>query len=87
MPIWQKKEGGKWKISSLNKDIPELEEKGHEPSRAKLKIVQLEPWLKPARLGFITRGQGGSGNPEASKSLLFAQKSVTQNSNIVKPDR
>ena len=28
--------------------------KGHEPSRAQLKIVQLEPWLEPARLGFIT---------------------------------
>ena len=25
-----------------------------EPSRAELKMVQLEPWLEPARLGLIT---------------------------------
>ena len=41
-------------FSSLNREIPELEGKGHEPSRSKLKIVQLEPWLEPARLGLIT---------------------------------
>jgi hypothetical protein len=29
-------------------------EKGHEPSRAELKIFQLELWLEPARLGLIT---------------------------------
>ena len=48
---------GKWKkgrFSSLNRQIPELEGKGHEPSRAELKIIQLEPWLEPARLGLIT---------------------------------
>ena len=28
--------------------------KGHEPSRAELKILQLELWLEPARLGLIT---------------------------------
>ena len=32
----------------------ELSEKGHEPSLAELKILQLEPWLEPARLGLIT---------------------------------
>jgi hypothetical protein len=32
----------------------ELNEKGHEPSRAELKILQLELWLEPARLGLIT---------------------------------
>ena len=40
--------------SSLNREISELEVKGHEPSRAELKKVQLEPWLEPARLGLIT---------------------------------
>ena len=34
--------------------ISELKGKGHEPSRAKLKILQLELWLEPARLGLIT---------------------------------
>ena len=42
------------RLSSLNRENPELEGKGHEPSRAELKIVQLEPWLEPARLGLIT---------------------------------
>ena len=59
---------------------------GHEPS---WKLFSSSPGL--SQLGsdplHSTRDQGGSGNPEASKSLLFAQKSVTQNSNIVKPDR
>ena len=41
-------------FSSLNREIPELEGNGHELSRAELKIVQLEPWLEPARLGVIT---------------------------------
>ena len=31
----------------------ELNEKGHEPSRAKPKILQLELWLEPARLELI----------------------------------
>ena len=31
-----------------------MEGKGHKPSRAELKIVQLQPWLEPARLGLIT---------------------------------
>jgi hypothetical protein len=30
-------------------------EKGQEPSRAELKIFQLEIWLEPARLGLITK--------------------------------
>ena len=30
-------------------------EKGHEPSQAELKILQLELWLEPARLGLITQ--------------------------------
>ena len=51
MKNFQKKESGK---SSLNREISELEGKGHEPSRAELKMVQLEPWLEPARLGLIT---------------------------------
>ena len=34
--------------------ISELDKKGHEPSRAELKILQLELWLEPARLGLIT---------------------------------
>ena len=34
----------------------ELEGKGHEPSRAELKILQLELRLEPARLGLITTG-------------------------------
>ena len=29
-------------------------EKGHEPSQAELKKLQLELWLEPARLGLIT---------------------------------
>ena len=37
-------------FSSLNREISELNGKGHELSRAELKIVQLEP----ARLGLIT---------------------------------
>ena len=44
-------------FSSLNREIPELEGKGHEPSRAELKKVQLEPWLEPARLGLITNSK------------------------------
>ena len=39
---------------SFNREIPELEGNGHKPSRAELKIVQLEPWLEPAWLGLIT---------------------------------
>ena len=34
--------------------IFQLKGKGHEPSRAKLKILQLELWLQPARLELIT---------------------------------
>ena len=30
---------------------------GHKRSRAELKIVQLELWLEPARLGLITNNQ------------------------------
>ena len=37
--------------------------KGHEPSRAELKILQLELWLEPARLGLIT--------------IIYASKFVT----------
>ena len=40
-------------FSSWNK-IFELNRKGHKPRRAKLKILQLELWLEPARLGLIT---------------------------------
>ena len=39
---------------SFNREIPELEGTGHKPSRAELKIVQLEPWLEPAWLRLIT---------------------------------
>ena len=38
--------------------INELREKGHEPSRAELKNLQLELWLEPARLGLITTNYG-----------------------------
>ena len=34
--------------------ISSWSEKGHEPSRDELKILQLELWLEPARLGLIT---------------------------------
>jgi hypothetical protein len=34
--------------------IFELRGKGHKPSRAELKILQLELWLSPAQLGLIT---------------------------------
>ena len=34
--------------------ISSWSEKGHEPSRAELKNLQLELWLEPARLGLIT---------------------------------
>ena len=40
--------------SRAEKNNSELKEKGHEPSRAELKIPQLELWLEPARLGLIT---------------------------------
>ena len=46
---WQKK------AFRAEKNNSELKEKGHEPSRAELKISQLELWLEPARLGLITR--------------------------------
>ena len=54
-------------FSSLNREIPELEGIGHEPSRAELKIVQLEPWLEPARLGLITTDKPC---PQLQPSLL-----------------
>ena len=38
---------GRFSISSWR-------QKGHEPSQAELKILQLELWLEPARLGLIT---------------------------------
>ena len=41
-------------FSSLSRKIFKLNGKGHKPSRAELKIVQLKPWLKLARLWFIT---------------------------------
>ena len=41
-------------MSELTFFISELNKKGHEPSRAELKILQLELWLEPARLGLIT---------------------------------
>ena len=44
----------KWKKNEWQKKLSELKEKGHEPSRAKLKISQLKLWLEPARLGLIT---------------------------------
>ena len=46
----------KWKFSDfrVEKNKSELKQKGHEPSRAELKILQLELWLEPARLGLIT---------------------------------
>ena len=34
--------------------LPSWSQKGHKPSRAELKILQLELWLEPARLGLIT---------------------------------
>jgi len=45
-----------WNFSSFFSQfsIPSWSEKGHEPSRAELKILQLELWLKPAWLGLIT---------------------------------
>ena len=55
--FWKSKENKEkntiFQFSSWN-FFSELKEKGHEPSRAKLKILQLELWLKPARLGLIT---------------------------------
>jgi hypothetical protein len=47
---------GKKKAFRAEKINSELKEKGHEPSRAELKIPQLELWLEPARLGLITNG-------------------------------
>ena len=42
---------------ALIEKFPSWEEKvtsQAKPSRAELKMVQLEPWLEPARLGLIT---------------------------------
>ena len=39
-------------------EIYELNGKGHEPSWAELKIVQLEPLLEPAQLGLISSTYG-----------------------------
>ena len=47
----EKKMSGKKKAFRAEKNNSELKEKGHEPSRAELKISQLELWLEPARLG------------------------------------
>ena len=48
----------KMKISAHFRPIFDFELRGKrlraEPSRAELKILQLEPWLEPARLGLIT---------------------------------
>ena len=54
MTINQKNEN--WNFSSFFSQfsIPSWSEKGHEPSRAELKILQLELWLEPARLRLIT---------------------------------
>ena len=43
------------KIQYQLKSIPSWSEKGHEPSLAELKILQLELWLESARLGLITK--------------------------------
>ena len=45
----------------------ELKGKSHEPSRAELKIIQLELWLEPARLGLITSMYLGSFTLPTSK--------------------
>ena len=46
--------GGSGSIGqAVTREIFKLNEKGHEPSRVELKIVQLEPWLEPAWLGLI----------------------------------
>ena len=53
----EKKLGGKkWQFSNFQaeKNKSELKQKGHKPSRAELKILQLKLWFKPARLGLIT---------------------------------
>ena len=55
---WNKKKSGRQKMaifwfSSWKKKF-ELKEKGHDPSRDELKILQLELWLKPVWLRLIT---------------------------------
>ena len=42
------------RFRALIEKFPSWKEKGHKPSRAELKKVQLEPWLEPAWLGLIT---------------------------------
>ena len=51
----------KWQFSDFRaeKNKSELNQKGHKPSRAELKILQLELWLEPARLGLITNRKYG----------------------------
>ena len=51
---WQKKSLVFCRFSSLHRKISELKGKGHEPSRAELKILQLKLQLEPAPLGLIT---------------------------------
>jgi hypothetical protein len=62
---------GQFSISSWS-------EKGHKLSRAKLKILQLELWLEPARLGLITTkyvnkccSSGPASNMASKISILF----------------
>ena len=53
----KKKSKSKFRLVFVWFSILSWREKGHEPSRAELKILQLEFWLKPARLGLITNIQ------------------------------
>ena len=54
MPGLPKMRRTKKKAFRAEKNTPELKKKTHKPSRAELKILQLELWLEPARLGLIT---------------------------------
>ena len=60
-------------IFNLHREISERKGKDHEPSRAKLKILQLEP----ARLGLITSVHLGLNPPgvlKSANSFLSARK-------------
>ena len=56
-------------FSSLEWKIYELTGKGHKPSRAKPKILQLELHLEPARLGLITSKYSQAYIPSSSLRL------------------
>ena len=50
----KKKSKPKFRLVFCQFSISSWRDKGHEPSRVELKILQLELWLEPARLGLIT---------------------------------